>query len=86
MTQEVAKVKRGGHAMTQTQQVGKPERRGNGWFVPSGAVGYYVERLEGRWRCTCPSFVWRHTRLGGDVLVCKHIRRVMDFMKEESMV
>jgi hypothetical protein len=45
--------------MTQTV-VGKPERRGAGWFVPLGAVGYFVEWLgEGRWRCTCPSFVWR---------------------------
>jgi hypothetical protein len=53
--------------MTQTQQVGTPQRRGTGWFVPSGAVGYFVERLEGRWRCTCPSFLWRRTRLrGGD--------------------
>jgi hypothetical protein len=53
--------------MTKTQQVGTPERRGAGWFVPSGAVGYFVEQGEGRWRCTCPSFRWRKTH------VCKHI-------------
>ena len=56
--------------MTQTQQVGIPQRHGNGWFVPSGAVGYYVERIEGRWRCTCPSFHWRGMR------ECKHISAV----------
>jgi hypothetical protein len=26
--------------MTNTPLVGKPEKRGAGWFVPSGAVGY----------------------------------------------
>jgi hypothetical protein len=59
--------------MTQTQQVGKPEKRGvNRWFVPSGQVVYVVERLEGRWRCTCPSFRWRKTG------ICKHIRAVKE--------
>ena len=52
--------------MTKTQ-VGTPERRRAGWFVPSGAVGYHVEQVEGRWRCTCPSFRWRNTG------TCKHI-------------
>jgi hypothetical protein len=56
--------------MTTTQQVGKPERRGAGWFVPSGQVGYFVERLDGRWRCTCPSARWRKTG------ACKHIAAV----------
>jgi SWIM zinc finger len=59
--------------MTQISQVGIPERRGlEHWWVPSGTagVGYTVERLEGRWRCTCPSFRWR--KIG----TCKHIAAV----------
>jgi hypothetical protein len=56
--------------MTTTPQVGKPQRRGAGWFVPGGQVGYYVERVAGRWRCTCPSFRWRKTG------TCKHIGAV----------
>jgi SWIM zinc finger len=63
--------------MTQTQQVGRPQKRGAGWFVPSGAVGYFVERREGRWRCTCPSFRWRKTR------ACKHIAAVKEVMRME---
>jgi hypothetical protein len=68
--------------MTRTSQVGQPVRHRDGWFVPSGAVGYYVERIEerieegidGRWRCTCPSMRWgRHKLPGG----CKHIRQVI---------
>ena len=47
--------------MTQTPQVGRPVKRGAGWFVPSGTVGYHVERVEGRWRCTCPGYRWRNT-------------------------
>jgi hypothetical protein len=44
----------------------------NRWFVPSGNAGvaYTVERLEGRWRCTCPSFRWRKAE------TCKHIGAV----------
>jgi hypothetical protein len=62
--------------MVNMPQVGKPERRGSGWFVPSGAVGYYVEWLsEGRWRCTCPSFRWRQQA------TCKHIKAVMQARK-----
>jgi predicted nucleic acid-binding Zn finger protein len=53
--------------MIQTPQVGRPQKRGRGWFVPSGAVGYFVERLDRRCRCTCPSFRWRKTG------TCKHI-------------
>jgi hypothetical protein len=53
--------------MTTTPQVGKPVKRGVGWFVPSGAVGHHVERVDRRWRCTCPSFRWHNTR------ECKHI-------------
>jgi hypothetical protein len=45
--------------MTITLEVGTPIRRGTGWFVPSEAVGYFIEKIEGRWRCTCPSFRWR---------------------------
>jgi hypothetical protein len=53
--------------MTITPQVGRPQRRGRGWWVPSGAVGYFVIQEDGRWRCTCPSFRWRKTE------TCKHI-------------
>jgi uncharacterized Zn finger protein len=56
--------------MTHTPPVGKPEPRGAGWFVASGQLGYYVEQVEGRWRCTCPSFRWRKTG------TCKHIAAV----------
>jgi hypothetical protein len=50
--------------MTKTPQVGKPVKRGAGWFVPSRQVGYHVERIEGRWRCCCPSFRWGKTGRG----------------------
>jgi hypothetical protein len=54
-----------------TTQVGRPQRRGRGWWVPSGVVGYYVECTDGgHWRCTCPSFRWRKTG------TCKHIAAV----------
>jgi hypothetical protein len=66
-------------ATATTQQVGIPQLHGNGWFVPSGNVGYYVERLEGRWRCCCPSFRWRKQG------TCKHIQRVMVMTKEVTM-
>jgi hypothetical protein len=58
--------------MHTARQVGAPQRQGTGWFVPSGhkGVGYFVERLEGRWRCTCPSFRWQRTK------ECKHIGAV----------
>lgn len=56
--------------MTKTLEMGTPEKRGAGWFVPSGSagVGYHMEWCsDGRWRCTCPSFRWRKTG------TCKHI-------------
>jgi hypothetical protein len=59
---------------TATQQLGTPQRRGAGWFVPSGQVGYYVAIDAWTVRCTCPSFVWRRTRLPGGE--CKHIAAV----------
>jgi hypothetical protein len=78
MTQDLEKVKREEQKMTHTRQVGTPERRGDGrWFVPSGVVGYSVERMDGRWRCTCPIFRWRKTG------TCKHIAAVR---KEVTMV
>jgi hypothetical protein len=53
------------------QQVGTPEKRGvNWWFVPSGQVGYTVEKLDGRFRCTRPSFRYRKTG------TCKHTAAV----------
>lgn len=68
--------------MTNTAEVGNPERRGNGWFVPSGdkGIGYFVERLEGRWRCTCPSFRWRQTN------ECKHIVAVRRILQQGNGV
>ena len=57
--------------MTRTSPVGTPEKRGTGWFVPSGAVGYHVERVDNRWRCTCPSARWRQQQL------CKHAMAVI---------
>ena len=64
--------------MTHTPQVGTPERRGAGWFVPSGhaGVGYHVERMDGRWRCTCPRFRW--TKKG----TCKHIEQVRELLRK----
>jgi hypothetical protein len=62
--------------MTTTSQVGRPQRRGAGWWVPSGAVGYFVECVEGRWRCVCPSFRW--TRKG----TCKHIQAVRELIQK----
>jgi len=57
--------------MTRTSVVGTPVKRGvNQWFVPSGTVGHTVKKLDGRWRCTCPSFRWRKTG------TCKHIAAV----------
>jgi hypothetical protein len=61
-----------------TAEVGIPERRGPArWFVSSGLVGYVVEHIEGRWRCTCPSFRWR--RPG----TCKHINAVKQWLERE---
>jgi hypothetical protein len=60
--------------------VGTPQRHGAGWFVPSGAVGYYVERIEGRWRCTCPSARWRRQQL------CKHVQAVIRALRERPAV
>jgi hypothetical protein len=56
---------------TKAPQLGKPEKRGaNRWFVPSWQVGYHVERVDGRWRCTCSGFRFRPH------LACKHIMAV----------
>jgi hypothetical protein len=67
----ISRLKRGeGHMMTKTPQLGRPQKRGAGWFVPSGAVGYHVEHIDGRWRCTCPSFRWKKAG------TCKHIAEV----------
>ena len=62
--------------MSKTQQVGTPQRQGTGWWVPSGVVGYFVERIGGRWRCTCPSFRWRKTG------TCKHIAACVRTIRE----
>jgi predicted nucleic acid-binding Zn finger protein len=62
--------------MTTATQVGRPQRRGRGWWVPSGsgAWGHYVEFGRQTVRCTCPSFVHRRTTLPGGE--CKHIKAV----------
>jgi hypothetical protein len=65
--------------MTTPQGVGTSQKCGAGWFVPNGAVGYFVERVEGRWRCTCPSFRWRKTG------ACKHIAAVIRELKGVRM-
>jgi hypothetical protein len=67
--------------MTRTPQLGTPQRRGAGWFVPSGQVGYYVEwlRTSGRWRCTCSGFCFRPH------LACKHIAAVRRMRQEVRM-
>jgi hypothetical protein len=60
--------------MTRTLVVGTPVRQERGWRVPSGLMTYFVERVDGRWRCTCPSMRWRHHTLPDGV--CKHIKAV----------
>jgi hypothetical protein len=67
--------------MTTTSDVGTPEKRGAGWFVPSGKVGYFVEYLREShsWRCTCSGFRFRPH------LACKHIEAVRTFRKEVAM-
>jgi len=67
--------------MTTTPQVGKPVKRGAGWWVPSatGSWGYFVEISAQTIRCTCPSFVHRRTRLVGRE--CKHIAAVRWMLK-----
>jgi hypothetical protein len=49
--------------MTATPEVGKPVKRGAGWWVPSGEAGHFVEIRTYKIRCTCLSFVHRRTRL-----------------------
>jgi hypothetical protein len=49
--------------MTATPEVGKPVKRGAGWWVPSGEAGHFVEMRTYKIRCTCLSFVHRRTRL-----------------------
>jgi predicted nucleic acid-binding Zn finger protein len=65
-------------------RVGTPQRCGAGWFVPSGAVGYYVEVTKKTGRCTCPSFVWRRTRLPHGE--CKHIAAVRRMLQQKNGV
>jgi hypothetical protein len=64
-----------------TTEVGMPERRGAGWFVPSGKVGYFVEwmRDSHRYRCTCSGFRFRPH------LQCKHIQAVVRLRKGVAM-
>ena len=62
-------------------ELGTPVKRGAGWWVPSGAVGYFVERTDGgQWRCTCPSFRWR--KMG----TCKHIAAVKALVSQGEEV
>jgi hypothetical protein len=49
--------------MTATPEVGKPVKRGAGWWVPSGEAGHFVEMRTYKIRCTCLSFVHWRTRL-----------------------
>jgi hypothetical protein len=61
-------------------EVGTPVRRGAGWFVSSGVVGYYVEVTKDMVRCTCPSFRWRKTS------ECKHIEAVRRVLRQGTGV
>jgi hypothetical protein len=61
-------------------EVGTPVRRGAGWFVPSGQVGYFVETVQRRWRCTCPSFRWRGAK------EYKHITAVRRILQQDTGV
>jgi hypothetical protein len=75
--------------MTHTQ-VGTPERRSaNHWWVPSGVVGYTVEQVQEhhgcwRWRCTCPSFRWKHTQHGAKAF-CKHIQACLQVLRRKGV-
>jgi hypothetical protein len=62
--------------MAATPEVGTPVRRGAGWWVPSGEMGYYIERTNGRWCCCCPSFRWRNPG------TCKYTHAVRAMLKE----
>lgn len=66
--------------MTQTSQVGMPEKRGPGyWFVPSGRFGYHVRWLSGRYTCCCSAHRFRPH------LACKHIMAVRRLRQEVTM-
>jgi hypothetical protein len=68
--------------MTRAPQVGTPQRRGAGWFVPSASMpdyGYYVDLGQQMVRCTCPGWVHRRTRLPGGE--CRHIKAVRELIR-----
>jgi hypothetical protein len=64
---------------TKTPAVGTPVKHGTGWLVPSGKVSYFVEKLPGRWRCTCPSASTYRPHLR-----CKHMDRVIRWLRGEG--
>jgi predicted nucleic acid-binding Zn finger protein len=49
------------------------------WLV-GGDSGdeYYISYDNGKWKCTCPGYLF-HGK------ICKHIRRVMEELKEVEM-
>jgi hypothetical protein len=65
--------------MTNTSQIGTPQRYKDGWHVPSGQVVYFMSITPERARCTCPSFVWKRKRLPRSE--CKHIAKVREVMR-----
>jgi hypothetical protein len=62
--------------MTIASEVGQPEKHGTGWLVPSGKVTYFVEKLPGRWRCTCPSAARYRPHLR-----CKHMEACIAMLR-----
>jgi hypothetical protein len=67
---------------TATPQVGRPQRRDDGWFVPSsrGDQQYLVQRHRFGWSCQCPAFAYRGQRTG----TCKHIGRVIAMLHTDE--
>jgi hypothetical protein len=64
--------------MTSTQQVGMPQRYGEGWLVPStsGQGMYQVQQHRFGWSCQCADFAYRGRRSG----TCKHIGAVLSML------
>jgi hypothetical protein len=74
------KSQEGGHTMTTSYAVGKPEKRGTGWWVPSATCpdyGYTVFKDAQGWHCQCPSHRWRKERL------CRHVQEVIRLLRKD---
>jgi SWIM zinc finger len=67
--------------MVNQSQVGKPEKRGSGWRVPSASgPGAHFVRLVPRPQCTCSFWVFGHGA------PCRHIRAVKALLDKEREV